>query len=184
MELTQDTFNEFKERLHFHNKGVGVKKHCTSNPIFIVQKLDRVYSLDSSYADKWIIRNANGECHWDSVKELLDDLYDEELKQLFKNTGCSSKADYLAMDEYEQRDWLEDLDFERVYYIEQWLHVNSHFTREGAEAFIQRKKHDYPGGLRIYVESQYYCWEYNMIIQGLLSGEIRLLEKSEEKETI
>ncbi len=44
------------------------------------------------------------------------------------------------------------------------------------QAFIDRKKHDYSLGLRIMVDSQYRCWEWNMIVQGLLNGQIGRVE--------
>ena len=81
------------------------------------------------------------------------------------------------MDEDDQLVILEDFDFRKVYYKEQWLYVCSHFTREGAEAFIKRKKHDYRQ-LRIYVESQLHCLEYNSIIKGILEGKIGLIEQT------
>jgi hypothetical protein len=39
--------------------------------------------------------------------------------------------------------------------------MNSHFTKDTAEAFIRRKQHDY-GEMRIYVESQYYDWKFEV----------------------
>jgi len=47
--------------------------------------------------------------------------------------------------------------------------VNSHFTRDAAEAFIRRKQHDY-GEMRVYVESQYYAWEFEAIKEAILDG--------------
>lgn len=61
--------------------------------------------------------------------------------------------------------------WEKVYYIDIWQYVCSHFTKEAAEAFIARKKHDYDQ-LRIFVDCQMYCWEYNAIVEGLLDGKI------------
>jgi hypothetical protein len=61
--------------------------------------------------------------------------------------------------------------WEKVYYDDRWDYVCAHFTKEAAEAFIARKKHDHDE-LRIYVDCQLYCWEYNAIIEGLLTGKI------------
>jgi len=61
---------------------------------------------------------------------------------------------------------------------EKWEYVSAHMTKDAAEAFIQRKKHDYRKGLRVYVESQCYCWEYNTIIAALMSGELVLKGES------
>ena len=48
----------------------------------------------------------------------------------------------------------------------------AHFTQEAADAFIARKKHDFPDGLRVYVDAQTYCWEFNAIKEAILSGRI------------
>lgn len=45
---------------------------------------------------------------------------------------------------------------------ERWECVNAHFTKDAAEAFIKRKKHDYGKGMRVYVNSQYYAWEFEL----------------------
>ncbi|MGE8185912.1 hypothetical protein [Pseudomonas sp. NPDC086278] len=54
--------------------------------------------------------------------------------------------------------------------------VNSHFTKEAAEAFIRRKKHDY-GEMRVYVESQYYAWEFEAIKEAILNGTLTYVPK-------
>ena len=54
--------------------------------------------------------------------------------------------------------------------------MNSHFTREAAEAFIKRKSHDYRDGLRIYVDANIYCWEFNAIKEALMDGRLVLAE--------
>ena len=61
---------------------------------------------------------------------------------------------------------------------EEWEHVNSHFTKDAAEAFIKRKKHDYREGMRVYVESQYYAWEFNAIKSAILSGRLVYSEEA------
>lgn len=60
---------------------------------------------------------------------------------------------------------------------EQWVYVNAHFTHAAAEAFIKRKKHDYRHGMRVYVESQYYAWEFNAIKQAILDGTLAYTPK-------
>ena len=79
----------------------------------------------------------------------------------------------MSLSESDQWDILADLPEHTVSgWDERWEHVNSHLTKEAAEAFIRRKKHDYRDGLRVYVEAQIYCWEFNEIIKGLLDGRI------------
>ncbi|MNN59485.1 hypothetical protein D3C81_1746030 [compost metagenome] len=52
--------------------------------------------------------------------------------------------------------------------------MSAHFTKDAAEAFIRRKKHDYRHGMRVYVESQYYAWEFNVIKNAILDGRLIL----------
>ena len=54
--------------------------------------------------------------------------------------------------------------------------MNSHFTKDAAEAFIRRKKHDY-GEMRVYVESQYYAWEFEAIKAAILDGTLTYTPK-------
>lgn len=60
---------------------------------------------------------------------------------------------------------------------DRWEYVNAHFTHAAAEAFIQRKKHDYQEGMRVYVESQYYAWEFNAIKEAILDGTLTYTPK-------
>lgn len=177
MELTKEAYEDFMKRLHFHNKGQGKDDHITAEPIFIVQRLNRVYGLDSEYSDKSIIVDTKDtESHWDDIVDLFASLDKEQISDILKKADCGSKDEFLETGDWEQYNHLENSGYERVFYVEQQEYVNSHFTKEAADAFIERKKHDYPLGLRVYVESQNYCWEWNMIVQGLLSGDIRMLE--------
>lgn len=60
--------------------------------------------------------------------------------------------------------------------------MNSHFTKEAAEAFIQRKMQDYRKGMWAYVEAQVYCWEFNVIIAGVMDGRI-VFKDTDERPT-
>ncbi len=149
MELTKETFDDFITRLKFHNQGGGVNDHCTANPIFIVQQKKRMSGMDGSYVDDYVWINfdrGHGEADERTARRL--DALDDDI---FK--------------ERDLKGW------EKIYYIDIWEYVSAHLTKEAAEAFIARKKHDYDQ-LRVYVDSQYHCWEYNAIIKGLLDGKI------------
>jgi hypothetical protein len=60
---------------------------------------------------------------------------------------------------------------------DRWEYVNAHFTHAAAEAFIKRKKHDYRDGMRVYVESQYYAWEFEAIKAAILDGTLTYTPK-------
>jgi hypothetical protein len=148
MELTQETFDDFIARLKHHNHGAGVNDHFTANPIFIVQKKERICGLDSDYASDYVWINASND-HEEADERTAKRL--DAIDDAGRTTG----------------------NWDKVYYIVQWSYVCAHLTREAALAFIKRKQHDYKE-LRVYVDSQYHCWEYNTIIKGLLDGNIIL----------
>ena len=77
------------------------------------------------------------------------------------------------MDESDQWDLLADLpDHTVTGWDDRWEYVCSHLTQDAADAFIARKKHDYREGLRVCVEAQTYCWEFNAIKQAILDGQL------------
>ena len=47
-------FEDFIERLRYHNKGDGVQKHGTADPIFMVQKKELIFGLEDGYADYYV----------------------------------------------------------------------------------------------------------------------------------
>ena len=59
--LTKEAFDDFITRLKYHNQGGGVSDHCTANPIFIVQKRERVYGFDSDYGTAYVWINAEND---------------------------------------------------------------------------------------------------------------------------
>lgn len=151
MELTTDTFNDFVSRLRYHNKGEGVNEHCTRDPIFIVQSRKRIYGFDPQYEGDYVWVDSNNE-HAEAdprTAKRLDALED---------AGRSFKG------------------WKKVYYADRWDYVCAHFTKEAAQGFIARKKHDHDE-LRIFVDCQLYCWEYNAIVEGLLAGKIVFKEQ-------
>lgn len=84
----------------------------------------------------------------------------------------------LEMSESDQWELMESVeDVSVLGYARRWEIVNSHFTHEAAQAFIYRKGHDYPP-LRIYVEAQIYCWEYEAIKAAILDGTLTYTPKS------
>ena len=168
MELTKEFFDEFLTRLKYQHRGKGVDDHCTAHPMFTVQCLKYIPGISLEYDPDyfWIDSDHEGEY---SAKE-----FEEVLDEYISDGNIIDKFDK-KYDDVVTIDGGAEIIFQRVGYVETWEHVNSHLTKEGAEAFIKRKKHDYKE-LRIYVDSQYHCWEFNTIIDGLLSGKITLKE--------
>ncbi len=162
MELTKENFNDFIGRLKFQNRGKGVDHHCTANPIFIVQSRERITGIDLSFDPETYWTDEDSECEW------TEEEFKEQLAEYVADGGEHEDFD-IDIDEEVTRGQVTV--FRKLGYCENWEYVCAHLTREAAEAFIKRKKHDHRK-LRIYVDSQYWCWEFNTIIKGLLDGKI------------
>ncbi|HYN54361.1 MAG TPA: hypothetical protein VES38_06625 [Methylotenera sp.] len=167
--LDADTFVDFVNRLKHDCRGEGVKEHCTADALFIVEKKVIVSGIDTDYTDDWLI--SDGETEWYSPMDFWKD-FDWQAK-ISLNKECveeyGNKFPKLSMPS--QWGVLEGLkDYTVTGYVERWDYVNAHFTNDAAEAFIRRKKHDYRDGLRVYVDSQYWAWEFNAIKNALMDG--------------
>lgn len=175
--LNATNWQDFVSRLHDANRGDGVNRHHTADPIFMVQKHETVYGFDDEYSEEKIVHHDDST--WHSPKEYWDDLDDEGQEELNNCANESWDNDFLECEEDEQWLTLGELDGHTVCGIKrQWVNINAHLTREAAEAFIARKQHDYPS-LRVYVESMCYGWEYQEIIKGILDGKITFSESGE-----
>lgn len=165
MELTKEAFEDFISRLKFHNQGKGVDSHCTANPLFIVQSRKRVVGIDLQYDPSTL---------WTDVEEEVSEYETyEELRQavLEYEEEYECNVDQWDFDHDDKIFCNGEVAFQKVGYCDTWEFVTAHFTKEAAEAFISRKKHDYRE-LRVYVEAQVHCWEWNAIVKGLLNGKI------------
>lgn len=176
--MNQATWDDFVNRLRHHCRGRGVHHHHTANAIFTVQAKRLVYGLDTNYSDKSVIIWSEKESQWFSIVDFWNDLGPEEQARLnalasYDYGDVLDAPEFLSLDEVNQWSTLEGMEGITITgYDERWEYVNAHFTMEAAEAFIERKKHDYSLGLRVYVESQTYCWEFNAIKDAILDGTI------------
>ncbi|HJV53063.1 MAG TPA: hypothetical protein VJ652_16470 [Noviherbaspirillum sp.] len=177
--LTPVTFANFIERLRHDCVGEGVEDHCTADALFIVQARLIISGIDKDYTDQWLVYCDDRQ--WFSTKEYWDDCDEGQQEELNAKAQEEGECEFLALDEHDQWELLGELDDHTVTgWHERWEYVNAHFTKDAAEAFIRRKAHDYRDGLRVYVDSQYYCWEFKAIKEALLSGALTLnnMEKS------
>lgn len=174
-DLTAETFSDFVTRLRHHCRGEGVRDHCTAAAIFTVEARRFVYGISEDYTDKIAI--ICDDRVWHSLEEYIDDCDADEINSLnclaveqFDNPFTSlSDSDRLEI--ITQRD-----DHTVTGWDERWEHVGTHFTKEAAEAFIKRKGHDYPNGLRVYVEAQPYAWEFEAIKEAIMDGRLVFAE--------
>lgn len=180
-DLTPETWADFVERLHYHCNGKGVDDHHTANAIFNVQARRIIYGIDRDYTDDLVVTRED--CEWFSPQEYWEDADEEERADLHRlaNEESGDGKGFLGLSERDQWHVLGELrDHTVTGWTESWEHVNSHFTKEAAEAFIKRKAHDYRKGLRVYVDAQIYCWEFEAIKEAIIAGRLVLAEPSSD----
>lgn len=173
--LDASTWTDFVERLRYHCNGAGVKWHHTAAAIFTVQTKRIDYGYEIDYAEGRVV--CLEDRSWFSPKEYWDDLDDEERAEIDQALMADRECSFMDMDEIDQWEYLAECDDHTVTgWNKRWEIVNSHFTRDAAEAFIQRKKHDY-GEMRVYVESQFYAWEFEAVKEAILEGTLTYTPK-------
>jgi hypothetical protein len=173
--LSAATWADFVQRLHYDCVGAGVRAHGTSAALFTVQTKRIDYGFDPEYAEGRVV--CLEDRSWFSPKEYWDDLDEEERAELDEALQADRECGFMDMDEDDQWEYLSECDNHTVTgWNERWEIVNSHFTKDAAEAFIRRKKHDY-GEMRVYVESQYYAWEFEAIKEAILDGTLTYTPK-------
>ena len=178
--MKKEDFEGLVSRLEYWNRGAGVNDHCTAGPIFEVQEKKRRYGIDMDYCSTSCLITDDGQGEIDP-NSYYDELEEEDQAAMDKESqdrGYESFKEVATEDD--ARDIIQAIDSEITVtgYHDEWVHVNTHLTREGAEAFIKRKKHDH-GELRIYVGSLYWCAEFQNLIHAMLDGEVVFNEKKE-----
>lgn len=177
--LSTESWADFVARLRHDCVGEGVHDHCTADAIFKVESRHLIYGIDKDYTDKLAVI-FDGSV-WFSPQEYWDDLDEEGQAALNRVAQRWSECDFLDRDEDDQWEQLGELDEHQVTgWDESWEYVCSHFTKDAAEAFIERKRHDYRKGIRVYVDAQTHCWEYNTIKEGILQGRIGLTDEAKK----
>lgn len=172
-QLNEATFADFLARLKHDVKGPRTQDHCTADAIFLVQHEEKIYGIDQDYCDPednivvW-----SDDWKWFSPREYWNDL--DTVGKVRLRALCREKHDctFLKADLDDQWDLLGELpDHTVTGFQKQWVTLNTHLTYDAAQAFIDRKQHDY-GPLRVYADSAYWCWELKKLREALLSGEL------------
>lgn len=169
--LTAELFEDFITRLKHDCEGAGVAEHCTAEVIFLVEKKERLYGIDTEYAQQLAVYREDSYYH--SVIEFIADYGKEFLPKLDELCLKSYGKVFKEVDEFEQLLEIGELDGFTVFgYHEHWSLVNSHFTQSSADAFVSKHGHKYGGDLRVSQESQHRSFEFNAIKNAILSGNL------------
>lgn len=135
----------------------------------------RDFAIDQDYTDKLAVYI--DELVWFSPQEYWDDCDDGKRADLDGIAAEEYDRKFLDLDPFFQWEILGELPDHTVSgWDDRWEYVCAHLTRDAADAFISRKKHDYPDGLRVAVEAQVYCWEFNAIKEAILSGRLQFVD--------
>ena len=112
------------------------------------------------------------------IEGYWDDQDEDERAALNKAMQVWSNCEFMKADELDQWHVLGEMDGHAVTgWCENWEDINAHFTKDAAEAFIRRKKHDYRKGMLVYVDSQYYAWGFEAIKAAILDGTLTYKER-------
>lgn len=179
--FTYESWQEFVAELQESHD----KHNCaTSNPIWMVQELQKIGGMDPDYSDRsqWVI---DGENTHETAQALFDQLEAVERHAINAYTirECDQLFDDLDGDHAAQDGLLECYALEnntnwcKVYYTENWVTVQAFATRHDADRFIKRQSHNYKE-LRVYVESMWRSPQLNNLIQAVLEGELKLVKWS------
>lgn len=169
--LNAATWSEFVTRMHHHCVGEGVDAHCTRDAVFEVQERTLVYGLREDYGTELVAIFLESE--YFEPSQAWDELEADEKQELLEKSDLPADTVFTSLSVPEQWNVLaESEQIDVVGFVEQWRPLNWHLTPEAAQAFITRKSHDYPKGLRMSVECERYAWEFNAVRNAILQGAV------------
>lgn len=177
--LTPETWADFVARLKHHVRDEGVREHYTADALFIVQARRWVYGLDPDYCSSDDVVGIVEETTFETPRAYWDEC-DEDTQAAIDKATAASFSDATAFLElthpWNQWDALKAHNnmLTVTGRAERWDYVGAHLTREAADAFIARKKHDYSDGIRVYVDSRQYAWEFTAVLDAIIDGRLVL----------
>lgn len=173
--LNGATWADFVARLHHDCIGEGVSRHFTRDALFVVEAKKHTYGIDQDHGAEKVA------CIEDTVCTSPADYYNDHLdddERAELDAACQEERGKPFLELGDQDRWsiLSEQDNVTVTgRIEDWEFVCAHLTRDAADAFIARKKHDYEE-LRVNVSAQICCWEFNAIKDAILQGRLVLAD--------
>lgn len=164
-------WSQFVDRLTHDNRGEGVRWHGTSHPVFEVQQKVTVVGLDTEYTDKYVLIDDEG--NFVDPVEYFHDQADEDQAELNTLSVDDYDCSFLELRARDQMDVLAEVNSALTLTgaRDEWKHVTSHLTKQGAQRFINRKGHDY-SELKIYVTSACYSYELREVVAAILDGRV------------
>jgi len=173
--MTENEWKVFVGRLKEDHRGEGVNRHYTADPIFLVQEEKRVWGMDTEYAEGTAyVEQDSGDYHeYEALQDYIKELDEDQVAALHHDAEhvCDERLDALDDDDLLYLLNHKGYSISLAGYVDRWEYVSAHFTMQAAEDYIRHNKYRH-GKLRVYVDSQYRCYEFNTIIKAILDGEI------------
>ena len=139
----------------------------TAHPLFCVEVKVRTYGLDPMHHYDGYVWLENDDCEacYEGDDELIEH-FDEQLKYAEDYDLNAHQIGIMERfkEDPEWEDDLEELGYYKCYYEERWEFKTAHFTEKAAKDYIRINGHNLPER-RIYVTSQYRCYEFNELIE-------------------
>jgi hypothetical protein len=138
----------------------------TANPIFVVQEEEMILGFHRDYTDDaaWV--------DMDSGEFFIHTERDEVVAELISDGfPYEGKTPGEITDEM-----IEQSGYVSMGYNKRWKHISAHLTEKAANRYIEANGHRHSGDLRVYVDSQYRCHEFNAVVEALRSGQLILTD--------
>jgi hypothetical protein len=113
---------------------------CTANPMFVVQKRERIWGLGLEYTEDYA---------WISVADFERQQADEKTAKKLEALHDESYNDEIELEDSDG----EKIKWSRVGYRDQWVFVTACMTRAGCEEYLRLNGHNL-GKTRIMVEGE------------------------------
>ena len=152
--------------------------HCTSDPIFVVQKRNRIYGIDLQYDPQIEWQHSDENFALDETQsKIAEDFYNNHLD--VPAYIARGKAYDISWNDAEEKpdDYVSDL--KRIGYVDTWEFVQPFFTLQAAEDYIRSDAHRLTDP-RIYVDSGYRNIEWQSAREAFVLA-ARIISACEKK---
>jgi len=147
----------------------------TAEPVWLVEQMRRIYGMDADYTDNYVwsckedseysyepdeIQAKIIEDHWCGAAE--NQWHGCTQEKLWGSDPCEICAEGFPASDVDP----EEYGYEQIGYHEYYEYVCVHFTESAAQLYVDQNSHRL-NKPRVFVHSQYRCWEWNAVVQAI-----------------
>ena len=170
-ELSAATFANFVDRLRHDCIGTRHEEHGTGQPGFYVEEQRFITGIDLEFTDDVAIHCDDST--WFSIEAFMAQVVEDEMAELDAISKRINHSPFEENDLWGQIDCIKELEGHTVTgFMETWETLNFHLTHDAAQHYIDKNHAKHKNKLRIAVESQYRCDEFNTIRRAILDGKL------------